>query len=316
MNSNFTSSNNSNSFRLERSIFIWFGAIVNFLFVILNFHRYFRSKAQRIYLIYFYYCSLTFSLIFSLISSPLSSLIDYFWLNFSMISDQTRTLSCHFHLIFYFLSTTGVGYSIIYASFERTFFIFYSQNLRLTLIRQISPLALLFVLLFFVSILVVLLSPLTNESFLCLYRPIDLIRFEIFSFCFQFFLPLILMFISTFLLLYHIEIHTQRLRLSINRQRSRKKFHRILLHLSFYNFFYLFAVGPMNFYSFVRIFLPRKIRLFDFLFLNQIYLSLHFYPLLVFYLERTKKRRQTQTNSSPFVVVIPQQEDEYQRTRF
>ena len=312
------------SFRPEQYLLIWLSSLVAIVFCCLNLYRYVHSKEQRTQLTYVYHCSLGFSLLLSLVSSPLQTLTDYLWSNLSISNDRQRQLLCNFYLITFFIASAGIGYSMAYASLERTLFLFYSSAPRLTWSRQFTPIVIIFFMCSVLSTLIVLLtrcSPLDQCQ--CFYHSVDALAFHGLWLVFQFLLPFLSMLISIGLLLYHIELHLQRLRTSLNRKRSRKKFHRILVHLTIYNCFYFVAVCPLNLYAMLRFSLPRKQRSLDVVLNNAIYICLHLYPLLIFLLGRIKSQRRIQFSyeqqrASPYVIVIspaPNDSDEFQRTK-
>lgn len=308
----FNTTVNSPSFHFEHYLLIWLTAPIGIVFTFLNLIRYFRSHSHRTHLTYIYHFSLGFSLILSLISVPLHTLTDW-------NSYQNGRLLCNFYLISLFLSSSGIGYSIAYASIEQIFFIFFSQNLRLTWMRQFTPFLILFSLCCLIGTLLILLLRCSMEFSSCSSCYFNSLRFEILWFIFQYLIPCVLMLIAMIFLIYRIEIHTNRLRTSLNRKRSRKKFQRILIHLNLYHLFYFLSIGPMHFYSFIRICLNLDQPLVAILLDNYIFISLQTYPILVFLLTKFKRieQRILFQRQTPFVIIIPPsiQEDEYQRTR-
>lgn len=321
---NITSSTNTTNmilFRFEYYIITWISSIIGIIFSCLSLIRYFRNNHQRTHLTYVYHFSLGFSLVLSLISTPLHTLSEYFCLNLPIVSDQYYNVLCNFDLIAYFVASAGIGYSIAYASLERTFFIFYSQNIRLTLLRQFCPFLIIFS---SCSIVITLFSRLTNYpfgtlSYLLFY--FESFTLQLIWFSLHVIIPFIFMFISVLFLLYRIQIHTKRIRTSLNRKLSRNKFQRILIHLSIYNMFYIVSVFPVNIYSFIRINMYTKQRLVDIIFINYLYLTLHSYPILIYCLTQIKQQHRIKFSQeqkmSPCIVIthISVATDVYQRTR-
>ena len=129
------------------------------------------------------------------------------------------------------------------------------------------------------------------------------------------------MLIAIIYLLYQIDTHTKRLRLSISRKKSRKKFHRILIHLGIYHIYYLLSVVPINIYSYIRLSLTLKPRSIDVTLINYTYFCLQIYPMVIFFLERTQPHPRIhfsqEQKAAPFVIINPHPipSDEYQRTR-
>jgi hypothetical protein len=226
-------------FQFERSISTWIGAAIGTTFTCLTLQRYIRCKHQRTHFTYVYHCSLVFSLLLSFLCTPLQTLTDYFRSNLSLMSDQQRQLWCNFHLIAFFISSAGIGYSIAYASLERTLFIFYSMNPRLTWTRQFTPMLIIFTVCSLVVTLVVVLTRCSPNMCQSFYRSVS---FHVLWFVFQFIVPFTVMLLAIASFLHHINVHTQRLRLSVNRTRSKKKFRRILLHLNIYSLYFLYSV--------------------------------------------------------------------------
>ena len=311
-------------FRVEQYLFIWLSSLVSTVFSALNLYRYVQSKEQRTQLTYLYHCSLGFSLLLSLVSSPLQTLTAYLWSDPSIISDRPRQLLCNFDLITFFIGSAGIGYSLAYASLERTLFLFYSSSPRLTWARQFTPIVLIFFLCSVLSTLFVLLtrcSPMDDCQ--CFYHSVDALAFHSLWLVFQFLLPFLSMLLAIVLLLYHIELHLRRLRTSLNRQRSRKKFHRILVHLNIYTAFYFLSLCPLNLYAMLRLALNRKPRAVEIALTNYVYISLHLYPILIFLLGRIKSQQRIhysfdQQRASPYVIAITpvsNELDECQRTK-
>lgn len=322
---NRTSSNDNlqiTSFRFERYIIIWISALIGTIFSCLSLIRYFRYNYQRTHLTYVYHFSLGFSLILSLISTPLYTLTDYFWSILPITSESQHRLLCNFNLITFFIASAGIGYSIAYASLERTFFIFYSQNIRLTWIRQFTPFLIIFSFCSIIITLLVLLSKCSFEVSSCLLCYFSLFTFQLIWFLLQFLIPFLFMLIAILFLIYRIEIHTNRLRTSISRKRSRQKFQRILIHLNIYNFYYLLSICPISFYSFIRINLNLNHKLIEIILLNYLFISLHFYSVLIYLLTQVKQQQRIiifhqEQKQSPYIIITGPsiQLDEYERTR-
>ena len=313
-------SSNSTRFHFEHHLVIWVSALIGTIFSSLNLIRYFRGHSHRTHLTYIYHFSLGFSLISCLISTPLEALTES---NFSSLDCR---LSCNFYLISLFLSSSGIGYSIAYASIEQTFFIFFSRNLHLTWMRQFTPFLIIFSLCSLIGTLVILLVKCSLEMSTCFLCHFGSIRLKFIWFSFQFLLPFLLMLVAMIFLIYRIEIHTNRLRISFNRKRSRQKFQRIVIHLNIYHLFYFLSICPMNFYSFIRISFNLDQPLVDILLTNYLFISLHSYSLIVYFLTNIKRRQRIvfhrEQRQTPSVIILPPPPppsvplDEYQRTRF
>lgn len=309
------------SFHFERYIIIWISGFISTIFSLLSLIRYFRYNYQRTHLTYVYHFSLGFSLLLSLISTPLYTLTDYFWSILPITYDQQHRLLCNFNLICFFISSSGIGYSIAYASLERTFFIFYSQNIRLTWIRQFTPFLIIFSLCSIVITLLVLLSKCSLEQFPCLSCYFNSILFESIWFLLQFLIPFLFMLIAILFLIYRIEIHTNRIRTSINRKRSKQKFQRILIHLNIYNIYYMLSICPINIYSFIRIHFNLNHTIIEIILLNYLFVTLHCYSILIYLLTRVKQQQRIifhqEQKQSPYIIITRPsiQLDEYERTR-
>ena len=314
---------NAYIFQFEQHIIIWISAVVGTIFSCLNLIRYFRYNYQRTQLTYVYHFSLGFSLILSLISTPLHTLTGYFWSMLPSTSEQQRRLLCNFNLITLFVASAGIGYSIAYASLEQTFFIFHSQNLRLTWIRQFTPFLVIFSSCSVTVTLLVLLSKCSSNDYPCLLNYCSSLIFQLIWFFLQFLIPFSLMLMAMFFLIYRIESHTNRIRTSINRKRSRRRFQRILIYLNIYNIYYLFSVSPMNFYSFIRLHFNLHQPIVEIILINHLFLSLHTYSILIFFLTEVKQQPQHRITSHqeqkqlPYIIVTrPSIElDVYERTR-
>jgi len=308
-------------FRIQNYVIMWISAIIGTIFSCLSLIRYFRNNSQRTHFTYVYHFSLGFSLILSLISTPLHTLTDYFWSILPITSEQQRRLICNFDLITFFIASAGIGYSIGYASLERTFFIFYSQNIRLTWIRQFTPFLIIFSSCSIIITLFVLLSKYSLENFSCLLCYFSSLIFQFIWFLLQFIIPFLFMLIAILFLIYRIEIHTNHLRTSINRKRSRKKFQRILIHLNIYNIYYLLSICPINIYTFIRIHRNIDQPLIDILLMNYSFISLNSYSILIFLLTQVKQKHRIifhqEQKQTPFIIITRPsiQLDEYERTR-
>jgi hypothetical protein len=319
---NKTSTNETTNiylFRFERYIIIWLGAIIGTIFSCLALIRYFRFKSQRTQLTYVYHFSLGFCLILSLISTPLHTLTDYFSSN---NSDLSRRLLCNFDLVTFFIASSGIGYSIAYASLERTFFIFYSQNIRLTWIRQFTPFLIIFSLCSLAITLLVLLFSCSLDIYPCLLCYFSSFKFQFIWFLLQFIIPFLLMLIAVLFLIYRIEIHTKRIRTSINRRYSRQKFQRILIHLNIYNIYYLLSICPISFYLFIRNHINIEQSIIGIILINYIFLSLQSYSILIYLLTNVKQQQHRivyhqEQKQSPYIIITRPsvQFDEYERTR-
>jgi hypothetical protein len=317
---NNTSTNETNNiyiFHFEQYLITWLSAIIGTIFSCLTLIRYFRYKYQRTQLTYVYHFSLGFSLILCLISTPLHTLTDYSWSILPVNSDLLRRLLCNFDLITFFIASAGIGYSIAYASLERTFFIFYSQNLRLTWIRQFTPFLIIFSLCSLSITLLILLSNYSFDIYPCLLCYFSSLKFQLIWFFLQFIIPFSLMLIAILFLIYRIEIHTQRIRTSINRKYSRQKFQRILIHLNIYNIYYLLSICPMNFYLFIHI----QKTILGIILMNYAIISLHMYSILIYFLTNVKQQHRIiyhhEQKQSPYIIITRPsiQSDEYERTR-
>ena len=322
MNKTSTDDNlNLNTFRFEQYILTWFSSIIGTIFSCLSLIRYFRYNSQRTHLTYVYHFSLGFSLILCLISTPLHTLTNYFWSILPLSSEQQRRLLCNFDLITFFISSAGIGYSIAYASLERTIVIFYSQNIRLTWIRQFTPFLIIFTLCSLVITLFVLLSKYSLVIYPCLLCYVESLTFQLLWFLLQFIIPFMFMLMAIIFLIYRIEVHTNRIRTSINRKRSRKKFQRILIHLNIYNLYYFLSICPINFYLFIRIKLNIKIPILEIILINYLFISLHCYSILIFLLTKVKQQPRItfhqEQKQSPYIIITrpSTQLDEYERTR-
>jgi hypothetical protein len=324
MNKTTQTNNNTNlyPFRFERYIITWFSATIGIIFSCLSLIRYFRYNYQRTHLTYVYHFSLGFSLILSLISTPLHTLTDYFSSILPITSDQQLRLLCNFDLITYFIASAGIGYSIAYASLERTIFIFYSQNIRLTWIRQFTPFLIIFSLCSIVITLFVLLSKCPLDISPCLLCYFSLLTFQLIWFLLQFIIPFLSMLIAMLFLIYRIEIHTNRIRTTIYRKRSRKKFQRIIIHLNIYYIYYLLSICPINIYSFIRIYFNLNQTIIEIILINYLFISLNCYSILIFLLTKVKQQHRIiyhqEQKQSPYIIIITHpsiQLDEYERTR-
>lgn len=309
----------ANPFRFEQHILIWLSALVDIVFLSLSLFRYFRYKYQRTHLTYVYHFSLGFSILLSVICTPLHSLTEYYS---SWISEQQRRLLCNFNLIAFFVASAGIGYSLAYASLERTFFIFFSQNIRLSWFRQFMPFLIIFSSCSMIITLFVLLAKCSLEAFLCIICYFSSLSFQFIWFSLQFLLPFAFMLLAISFLIYRIEIHTNRIQSSITRHRSKKKFHRILIHLNIYTLYYIFALCPTNLYLFLRLPLKVQSQISDILLVNYIFISLHAYPILIYVLTKVKqpirmKYVQPEQKLAPYIIVThpSMQIDEYERTR-
>ena len=311
-------STNVYKFRFEQHIIIWISAAVGTVFSCLSLIRYFRHNYQRTQLTYVYHFSLGFSLILSLISTPLHTFVAYF---FSISSEQQRRLLCNFDLIVLFIASAGIGYSIAYASLEQTYFIFHSQNIRLTWIRQFTPFLMIFSSCSMAVTLLVLLSNCSSDDYSCLLNSCSSLTFQIIWFVLQFLIPFSLMLIAIFFLIYRIETQTNRIRTSINRKRSRRRFHRILIYLNIYNIYFLFSICPINFYSFLRLYRNLHQPIIEILLINQLFISLHAYSIFIFFFTQVKQPRRItsypEQKLPPYIIVTRPsiQLDEYERTR-
>ncbi|CAF1170313.1 unnamed protein product [Rotaria sordida] len=315
------------SFHFEYYIITWISTLIGTIFSFLCLLRYFRYNYQRTQLTYVYYFSIGFSLVLSLISTPLYTLTDYFSSILPIMSEHRFRLLYNFNLIAFFVASAGIGYSIAYASIERTFFIFYSQNIRLAWIRQFTPFLIIFSSCCVIITLFILLSKCHLDVSLCLLGYFESLKLQLIWFFLQFLIPFIFMLISILFLIYHIEIHTNRIRMSLNRKRSKNKFQRILIHLNIYNTFYILSICPINIYSFIRIYMNTKHRLIETILINYLFITLHCYPILIFLLTQVKQQQQQQQQyrvkfyqeqkQSPYIIIThPSIElDEYQRTR-
>jgi len=311
-------------FRIEHHILTWLSALIGIIFSCLSIIRYFRWNHQRTPLTYVYHFSLGFSLLLCLISTPLHTLTSYFWSILPLIDENRRRVLCNFDLIAFFLSSTGIGYSIAYANIERTFFIFHSQNIRLTWMRQFAPFVIIFIFSSLVITLFVLLTPCVLSNYPCFFCYVNSFRL-LFVWCFlQFLFPFILMLIAIGFLIYRIEIYTKRIRISINRKRSRKKFQRILIHLNIYSFYYLFSTCPLSIYLLARYNLQVRQSIDEIVLINYSFISLHCYSVLIFFLTQIKQQQQQhrivfhqEQKQSPYIIVTRPsvQLDEYERTR-
>ena len=205
---------------------------------------------------------------------------------------------------------------------EQTFFIFFSQNIRLTWIRQFTPFFIIFSLCSLVVTLLVLLSRCSLEIYPCLLCYFNSITFQCLWFVLQFLIPFLLMLIAMFFLIYRIEIHTKRLRTSLNRKRSRQKFQRIFIYLNIYHIYYFISICPISFYSFIRIRLHLEQPIANIILINYLFVSLHGYSILIFFLTKVKPQQRIISHRKqkplPFVIITrPSIElDEYERTRF
>jgi hypothetical protein len=132
------------------------------------------------------------------------------------------------------------------------------------------------------------------------------------------------MLIAILFLIYRIKIHTNRIRTSIYRKRSRKKFQRILIHLNIYNIYYLLSICPINIYSFIHLHLNTRDTLVEIILTNYLFVSLNSYSILIFLLTKVKQQQQQhrvvyhqQQKQSPYIIITQPsiQLDEYQRTR-
>ena len=308
-------------FRFERYLITWLSAIVGTIFSCLTFIRYFRYKYQRTQLTYVYHFSLGFSLILCLISTPLYALTDYFWSILPLSFDSLRRVLCNFDLIVFFIASAGIGYSIAYASLERTFFIFYSQNIRLTWIRQFTPFLIIFSQCSLSITLLVLLSKCSLDMYSCTLCYFSSLTFQSIWFLLQFIIPFLSMLMAVLFLIYRIEIHTKRIRTSINRKYSRQKFQRILIHLNIYNVYYLLSICPINFYSFIRIRANLQQPIVGVILLNYTMIFLHGYPILTYFLTNVKQQHRVvyhqEQKQSPYIIITRPsvQFDEYERTR-
>ncbi|CAF2542693.1 unnamed protein product [Rotaria sp. Silwood2] len=308
-------------FHFEYYVTTWVTTLIGTIFSCLSLIRYFRYNYQRTQLTYVYHFSLGFSLVLSLISTPLHTSTGYFLSILSIISEYQFRLLCNFNLISFFVASAGIGYSIAYASLERTFFIFYSQNIRLTWIRQFTPFLIIFSSCSLVITLFILLSKCSSDISLHLLGCFESLKLQIIWFLLQFLIPFIFMLISILFLIYRIEIHTNRIRISLNRKRSRNKFQRILIHLNIYNAFYMLSICPMNIYSFIRIYMNIKQRFIEIILINYSFMTLNCYSILIFLLTQVKQQHRIkfyqEQKRSPFIIIThPSTEsDEYQRTR-
>jgi hypothetical protein len=320
MNTTVTSAN-LYPFHSEEYVVTWVGGIIGIVFSCLSLIRYFRFNYQRTQLTYVYHFSLGFSLLLAFISTPLHSITDYVWSFLPMSYEQQHRILCNFDLIAFFVASAGIGYSIAYASLERTFFIFYSQNIRLTWIRQFTPFLVIFSACSIIVTLFVLLSKCPLQISSCLDCYFGILTFQLIWFCLQFIIPFIFMLIAIVFLVYRIEIHTNRIRTSLNRKRSRKKFQRILIHINIYNIYYMLSICPINLYSIIRIFTNTKSRLTEIFLVNYLFLSLDCYPILIYYLTQVKQQHRIkfhqEPRQSPYIIITypSVQLDEYQRTR-
>ncbi|CAF3543181.1 unnamed protein product [Rotaria sp. Silwood1] len=321
---NTTSSTNTTNiypFHFEYYVVTWISAFIGTIFSYLSLIRYFRYNYQRTQLTYVYHFSLGFSLVLSLISTPLNTLTDYFLSILPIISEQQFRLLCNFNLITFFVASAGIGYSIVYASLERTFFIFYSQNIRLTWIRQFTPFLIVFSSCSVVITIFILLSKYPLDVSLRLLGYFESLKLQLIWFLLQFLIPFIFMLISVLFLIYRIEIHTNRIRISLHRKRSRNKFQRILIHLNIYNTFYMLSICPINIYSCIRIYMNIKQRLIEMILINYLFITLNFYPVLIFLLTQVKQQYRIkfsqEQKQSPFIIITRPsiESDEYQRTR-
>lgn len=312
---------NQNAIKFEWFIPTWITSCVNIAVSSLCLCRYFRSKTQQTFLNYIYYCSLGFSYLLSLVSVPLHTVTDSFWSSSSFFSEQQRNLLCNFNLILLYLSSAGIGYSIAYASLERTIFIFFYPNLRLSIARQSIPILSIVSFCCFIITLSVLLTRESFECFFCLSRIYQWIRLQYIWLCFQCLIPLSLMLLAIIYLLYMIEVHSKRLRLALSRERSRRKFQRTLIHLTIYHCYYLISVGPLNIFGFIRHSIHSQSNLADIIVFEYTYVVLNCYPIAIYFLERVKQKRRInyaqEQKQTPFVITsFPAfHADEYQRTR-
>jgi hypothetical protein len=308
-------------FRFEEFLIIWISSCIGAIFSCLSLIRYFRYKHQRTQLTYVYHFSLGFSAILSLISTPLHTLTEYFSSFLPLTSEEQRRLLCNFDLITLFIGSAGIGYSLAYASLERTFFIFYSQNIRLTWIRQFTPFLVIFSLCSIIITLFVLLTNCPLENSPCLLYYFSSLTYEFLWFLFEFLIPFMFMLLAILFLIYRIKIHTDRIRSSINRKRSRNKFQRILIHLNIYNIYYLLSICPINIYSLLRMNMNIHSHLADILLINYLFISLHCYPILVYFLTKVNQSPRIQfyheQKQVPYIIVTHPsiQFDEYERTR-
>ncbi|UJR34154.1 hypothetical protein I4U23_021561 [Adineta vaga] len=310
------------SFRIEHYLLTWLSAVVGMIFLILSLLRYFRYKYQRTHLTYVYHFSLGFSVLLSLISTPLHTLTEYFSSLSPLTSGQQYRLLCNFDLITFFVASAGIGYSLAYASLERTLFIFYSQNIRLTWIRQFTPFLIIFSSCSIIITLFVLLSKCPLETSRCLNCYFNSLTFEFIWFFLQFLLPFSLMILAIIFLLYRIEVHTNRIQSSITRQRSRNKFQRILIHLNIYNIYYMLTICPINIFFFIRNSLQIQGQLIEIILMNYLFISLHCYSILIYILTKVKqpiriKYQLKEQKPAPYIIIThpSNQIDEYERTR-
>ncbi|CAF0726157.1 unnamed protein product [Adineta steineri] len=308
-------------FRFYYYLLTWISASIGIGFLCLSLTRYIRHKYQRTYLTYVYHFSLGFSILLFLISTPLHTLTEYYSSFIPMVSSQQHLLLCNFDIITFFITSSGIGYSLAYASLERTFFIFYSQNIQLTLIRQFTPFLIIFSFLSIIITLFVLLSKCALEISPCLICYFNSFKFQFLWFLLQFLIPFLIMLFAVIFLIYRINIHTKRMRSSITRKRSKNKFQRILIHLNIYNIYYMLSICPLNIYVFLRLSMNIKQQTIEILLINYSFISLHGYPILIFFLTKVKqpvriKYFQEQKPAPYIIVTHPSSHvDEYERTR-
>ena len=315
------SSTNSYTFRFEHYLLIWLSAPVSVIFACLSLRRYVQSNYQRTHFTYVYHVSLGFSLLLSFFTVPLHTFAGYFWSDLIVTSNQRQQLLCNITLITLFVASAGIGYSLAYASVERIFLIFYSHSIRLTWRRQSAPFLLIFSVSSIVITLVILLIKCPSDCPSCLFCCFESVANHFIWLVLQFLVPVLVMLVAISFFIYRIETHTRRIRTSISRRRSRKRFQRILLHLNLYNIYYLLTIGPLHIYVFVRIQMNWRQRFAEVFFMNYTFLLLLCYPSLMFVLERVKQKHRIEYHQgqkqSPYIIVTypSTQLDEYDRTR-
>ena len=322
MNTTLSSSGTTSyAFQFEHYLLVWLSAPVSVMFACLSIRRYIQSKYQRTHFTYVYHFSLGFSLLLTFVTVPLHTFAGYFWSDLIVSSNQRQHALCNFNLITLFVASAGIGYSLAYASVERIFLIFYSHSIRLTWRRQFTPFLVIFSVCSVVITLVILLIQCPSGDSSCLFCCFESMVNHYVWLVFQFLGPVLFMLVAISFFIYRIEIHTRRIRTSISRQRSRRRFQRILLHLNLYNIYYLLTICPLHIYVFVRIQMHWKHRFTEIFFINYTFVLLQCYPSLVFVLERVKpthriEYHQEQKRSPYIIVTYPStQLDEYDRTR-
>ncbi|CAF4333461.1 unnamed protein product [Rotaria sp. Silwood2] len=212
------------------------GIIIGTIFSILCIIRYLKNSDLRTHYTYIFYFMLIYCLLSSVIRSP-TFLIGHY-LNLFKYSISL----CNISTIHYLTVNIGMVTSLAYASIERHFLIFHKNGL-LTWRRQLLPVTFILVYSYIIGILFTLIPTCTN--ILCIGCYATRLRYMIPWIIISFFLPQLVMIISTIYLLFRL--HQQRT--MFNRRPEWSALKKIAIQMSIYVIWSCLCYCPISFYS-------------------------------------------------------------------